>query len=342
MNVQNAITLFDYAWYLKNGYSIKGIEKNNLKVFSTFACGGGSTMGYKLAGYDVIAANDIDPQMQAVYLKNHDPKHFYLCPINELLDKELPKELHDLDILDGSPLCSVFSVAGQRDKNWGKAKKFREGQSKQVLDDLFFDFINLVCKLRPKVVVAENVKGMIIGKAIGYCKMIQEKMYNLGYDMQLFLLNSASMGVPQARERVFFIFSRFDLGLPKLKLQFNFEQIPFKEISDDQDQTKSMTVLTEKYWERAKEGTEVGKFKSIKKVFAHKPISTILATNRHFHHKYKRPLNNRELTLAGSFPLDYNFMKIDPGYLIGMSVPPVMMAQVAHQIYLQWFLSLKK
>lgn len=342
MNAQNATSLFDYAWYLKNGYSTKGIEKNNLKVFSTFACGGGSTMGYKLAGYDVVAANDIDPQMQSVYVKNHNPKHFYLCPINELLEKELPQELHDLDILDGSPPCPVFSVAGQRDRNWGKAKKFREGQSKQVLDDLFFDFINLVDKLRPKVVVAENVKGMIIGKAIGYCKMIQEKMNKLGYDMQLFLLNSASMYVPQQRERLFFIFSRSDLNLPKLKLQFDFDAIPFRDISDDEDQTQNITDLYLKYWAKAKEGKAVGKFKSLKKVHSHLPMATILATNRHFHHKFPRNLNKRELSLAGTFPLDYNFAKIDPGYLIGMSVPPVMMAQIAHQIYLQWFLLLKK
>lgn len=54
---------FPYKWNLKDGYPAKGIEKHGLKVFSTFACGGGSSMGYKLAGYDVIGANDIDPQM---------------------------------------------------------------------------------------------------------------------------------------------------------------------------------------------------------------------------------------------------------------------------------------
>ena len=51
--------MFNYKWYLKDGYPDKEVEKHNKKVFSTFACGGGSSMGYKLAGYDVIAANDI-------------------------------------------------------------------------------------------------------------------------------------------------------------------------------------------------------------------------------------------------------------------------------------------
>ncbi len=51
--------MFNYRWNLSDGYNVEGIEKHHKKVFTTFACGGGSTMGYKLAGYDVIAANDI-------------------------------------------------------------------------------------------------------------------------------------------------------------------------------------------------------------------------------------------------------------------------------------------
>lgn len=59
---------FPYKWYLKDGYPAKGIKNHKSTVFTTFACGGGSSMGYKLAGYDVIGANDIDPQMEKVFL----------------------------------------------------------------------------------------------------------------------------------------------------------------------------------------------------------------------------------------------------------------------------------
>ncbi|XBO87446.1 hypothetical protein AAGG52_04690 [Bacillus licheniformis] len=52
--------------------------------------------------------------------------------------ENLPDELFNLDIFDGSPPCSVFSIAGDREKAWGKEKAFREGQAKQSLDDLFF------------------------------------------------------------------------------------------------------------------------------------------------------------------------------------------------------------
>ena len=101
-----------------------------------------------------------------MYIKNHAPKYSFLEPIQTFKDRnDLPSELYNLDILDGSPPCSTFSMAGQREKNWGKAKKFREGQEMQVLDTLFFDFIELAKKLQPKVVVAENVRGLLLGNA---------------------------------------------------------------------------------------------------------------------------------------------------------------------------------
>ena len=81
-------------------------EKNGLKVFSCFACGGGSTMGYKLAGCEVIGCCEIDHRMNEVYIKNHNPKHNFLMDIrefNKIPNEELPEELFNLDILDGSP-----------------------------------------------------------------------------------------------------------------------------------------------------------------------------------------------------------------------------------------------
>ena len=131
---------FPYKWYLKD----TTFTKDKGKVFSCFACGGGSTMGYKLAGFDVIWCNEIDPRMNRIYVINHRPKYNYLEGIQTFkLKKNLPQELYNLDILDGSPPCSSFSSQGKRELDWGKEKKFREGQTVQVLDTLFFDFIDL-------------------------------------------------------------------------------------------------------------------------------------------------------------------------------------------------------
>ena len=136
---------FPYKWTLKDAV----FTKDKGKVFSCFACGGGSTMGYKLAGFDVLGCNEIDPKMIEAYKANHNPKYAYLEPIQTFkLRTDLPDELYNLDILDGSPPCSSFSMAGNREKDWGKDKVFREGQAMQVLDTLFFDFIDLAKKLQ--------------------------------------------------------------------------------------------------------------------------------------------------------------------------------------------------
>ena len=126
-----------------------------------------------------------------------------------------------MDILDGSPPCSVFSTAGAREKKWGKEYYFREGQEVQKLDDLFFHFIDTAERLKPKIVIAENVRGLILGNARGYVKEIFLALDKAGYDAQLYLLNAAKMGVPQSRVRTFFIARRKDLKLPKVKLEFN-------------------------------------------------------------------------------------------------------------------------
>ena len=76
----------------------------------------------------------------------------------------------------------------------------------------------------------ENVKGITIGKARGYCNEIIKRFKALGYVPQVFILNAATMGVPQRRERAFFIAQRADLEKPKLKLDFREPQIFFGEV----------------------------------------------------------------------------------------------------------------
>lgn len=197
-------------------------------------------MWYKQAGYEILWTCEIDPQMDKVYQHNFPTPYHYLMGVQDfknIPNEELPNDLFDIDILDWSPPCSTFSTAGLREKARWKEKKFREGQAKQVLSDLFFDYLDVVEKLRPKVVVAENVSGLMKGNAKGYVKMIFQRFRELWYEVQLFLLNGATMWLPQRRERVFFVAHRKEFNLPKLKLEFNEKPILFKEIHD-----KSWTV----------------------------------------------------------------------------------------------------
>jgi DNA (cytosine-5)-methyltransferase 1 len=334
---------------------LKAVPKNGLRVMSTFACGGGSSMGYKLAGCDVIAANDIDPEMAWHYKRNLNPKYYFLCPISDLLTADLPSELHELDILDGSPPCSTFSMAGSREKAWGKKKHFREGQAEQVLSDLFFDYLNLVERLRPRVAIAENVKGMIIGNAKGYTKMVMQRFREIGYRPQLFLLNAADCGVPQRRERVFFCALRDDIKRPELRLKPQHRWISAGEATIDlrglnhiEMEDTAPNNTDRKYWHLTDVDSDYGKvhksmsgkdgFWNHKKLSSSVPSLTLTANSDMFNHWGQcRKLTFREWKRLGSFPDDYHAKTDKIGkYMIGMSVPPKMTKAVAEAVIQQW------
>lgn len=324
-------------------------EKNGYKVYSCFACGGGSTMGYKLAGFEVIGANDIDPQMAEIYQKNHNPKYYHLMDIRSLVkEKDLPEEMFNLDILDGSPPCSSFSMSGSREKKWGEKKKFREGQAEQTLDDLFFDFIDLAKRLQPKIVVAENVKGLISGNAKRYVIAINEAFNKAGYDAQLFLLNGSNMGVPQRRERVFFIARRKDLNLPKITMEFNEKPVLFGDIRTDSGIFREMNLDTKMgmLWKNRKKSdvncaTIAERILGKKSYFSEtiiqddKVAPTLVSGSSY--HLYDKPfdVSSNDLISIQSFPQDYDFIKNSYQfikYVLGMSVPPLMTYGVAKTI----------
>jgi DNA (cytosine-5)-methyltransferase 1 len=343
--------LFPYKWNLADGYPSKNITKNDYNVFGTFICGGGSTMGYKLAGFNHLGGVEIDPKIAKVYQLNHKPKYLYLEDIREFVKRsDIPNELYNLDLLDGSPPCSSFSMAGNREKDWGKKKVFKEGQAEQILDDLFFEYIALAKKLQPKIVLAENVKGLIQGNAKLYVKKIFKAFDEAGYNVQLFLLNAASMGVPQKRERVFFICQRKDLNLPKLKLEFNEDAIPFKQFEQTIGSEEKLTPDQLKWWELCKKGNAFssvhpkGHWFNAYKLDWNSIFPTLTASGGNaepFHPEIPRKINTIEYCCGGTYPQDYYFQELEPKYLIGMSVPPVMTAQIANQIKIQWLDKIK-
>lgn len=330
---------------LSHGWKLADLGKakpNGIKVLSTFSGGGGSSMGYKLAGFDVIGGVEIDSDMAAAYRTNLKTDVWGM-PISEFTKKHAAGI--KVDILDGSPPCSVFSLAGKREKGWGIEKKFAEGQALQRLDNLFFEYIELARVLRPKVCVAENVTGMLVGKAKGYVLEIFQAFETIGYKAQLFKLNAAMMGVPQSRQRIFFIAQK--KGSKPVSLAFDAKPITASEaikgVSAEGAEPLSGNLL--RLWKKVRPGQSLarahnrGSFFNNIRCSPARPFPTITAANRPdiSHWDTPRTLSPAELTRAQSFPDDYDYGAKPVKYICGMSVPPRMMETLSREIARQVF-----
>lgn len=333
-----------WKWYKSD---LRSIPKNGLKVFSTFSCGGGSSYGYKLAGYELIGNCEIDDKINAMYVKNHRPRYNFNMDIRRLNQmKKLPDELYKLDILDGSPPCSTFSMAGVREDAWGKEKHFREGQKKQVLDDLFFAFLETVERLQPKVVVAENVDGMTKGNARYYITMVIKEFRRLGYDVQIFRLNAMFMNVPQSRTRVFFVANR--MGFPKLTIQPNEKPVLFKEIASRKAQhmgrhTEAYRLMKEYMIPSDRNIGHINKrvYNKVSQfntniIRLDEVYPTLTAGGCDYREDFMQIMDSDYVSVS-TFPQDYDFNGNSARYVCGMSVPPRMMEYIAKEIARQWF-----
>lgn len=228
-------------------YTVEDVKNSSARelftVISTFAGGGGSSTGYRLAGGKVLAINEFVDEAVKTYSTNFPDTKVVPGDIKKItgttfldLTGLLPG---DLDIFDGSPPCSAFSVAGKREKNWKGAKKdtrlsyfnedgelieegeliektgiksYSDDQVVEAIEDLFLEFIRVAKELKPKVIIAENVKGITMGEARRKLYQFQNDFEKLGYYVTHHVLNAANYGVPQARERLFFVCVRHDVG----------------------------------------------------------------------------------------------------------------------------------
>jgi DNA (cytosine-5)-methyltransferase 1 len=175
-------------------------------VISTFAGCGGSSLGYKWAGYHELLAIDFNDNAVETFKLNFDTpiwnRDIKDCTGQEILDF-CGIQKGELDLLDGSPPCQGFSTAGKRNLS-------------DERNDLFRELVRLITELQPKVFVMENVSGMIKGKYKGKFNEILQTLKDTGYNVKVKLLNAMWYEVPQSRERLIFIGVRNDLGIEPL------------------------------------------------------------------------------------------------------------------------------
>jgi DNA (cytosine-5)-methyltransferase 1 len=173
-----------------------------------FAGVGGLSLGFEQAGFDVVAAVEIDP-IHAAGHKLNFPHCAVICrDIRTLSGRDIRSSAgigkRTVDVLFGGPPCQGFSLIGQR-----------------VLDDprnsLVFHFLRLVAELRPRTFVMENVPGMATGAHTALLSELVDRFKDLGYKVRQphQILNAANFGVPQDRRRLFLLGSRSDTFLPE-------------------------------------------------------------------------------------------------------------------------------
>ncbi|MDR1113440.1 MAG: DNA cytosine methyltransferase [Bacteroidales bacterium] len=162
-----------------------------MKAVSLFTGAGGMDVGFSKAGVSVIWANELDEDAAATYQKNNPETTLRQGDIKKA--KSELSRLIKVDMIFGGPPCQGFSVAGKMDPNDERSK-------------LIWEYLDVVDILKPKVFIMENVKALgELQKWQAVRERIIDTALSIGYSCFSKVLNAADFGVPQKRERVFFI-----------------------------------------------------------------------------------------------------------------------------------------
>lgn len=196
--------------YIEN---LKHLEEEFVKkrekrptAMSFFAGCGGLCYGITSAGFNIVASNELVEDYKKVYQQNFPNARFLSNDIKDISDEEIDailKQYPEIDLFAGGPPCQGFSLAGKRDV-------------KDERNTLFSYYLKIANRVKPKVILMENVKLLTSMKnpSGGLVKDdIIRTFSEIGYTCRFFIVNAADYGVAQNRERVLFIGVRKDLHL---------------------------------------------------------------------------------------------------------------------------------
>ena len=327
---------------------VQAIPWNGLNVISTFSGCGGSCLGYRMAGYRVIWANEFVPAAQKSYQANATAScHLDKRDIREVQPEDILGQaglaIGELDLFDGSPPCASFSTSGKREKGWGKEKQYSD--TKQRVDDLFFEYTRILQGLQPKTFIAENVSGLIKGKAKGFFKEILSALKACGYRVGAKVLDAKWLGVPQSRQRVIFQGVRNDLEFePVFPKPFGYyysvrDALPKNQLFIEAETSISRFAIG-KEWDSLRPGTCSEKYLNLTKPRINSPSPCVTAKGGYpgiasvVHPTEKRKFSIAELKRICAFLDDFILTGsyIQQWERLGRAVPPVMMKAIAETI----------
>ena len=177
------------------------------KLISLFSGAGGMDKGFQLAGFDILWANDFNLDATITY-KNNIGDHIVHGDICSIESSQIRKNPHsefkkeyiidenNLDVVIGGFPCQGFSIANTK-RSMEDERNF-----------LYKEMLRVIKDKKPKIFVAENVKGILSMQKGKVIEMIKKDFESLGYKVDIKLLNAAEYGIPQARERVIIMGNR--------------------------------------------------------------------------------------------------------------------------------------
>lgn len=168
------------------------------KLISLFSGAGGMDLGFIEAGFEVVFANDFNFDAVKTYSYNIG-NHIILADISKIKSYDIPLEKSKVDVIIGGFPCQGFSIAN----------KNRNAEDKRNF--LYKEMLRIVKDKNPKFFVAENVKGILNLQKGKVIELIKKDFENLGYKVDIKLLNAADYGIPQQRERVIIMGNRLNL-----------------------------------------------------------------------------------------------------------------------------------
>jgi DNA (cytosine-5)-methyltransferase 1 len=304
-----------------------------MKVVSLFSGAGGLDLGFKMAGHEIVWANDNFPEAVETYKKNLGD-HIICEDIYKIDVSKIP----DCDIVVGGFPCQGFSIANMK----------RHADDSR--NELYRMLIKVITEKNPKFFVAENVKGILSLEHGEVIKMIMNDFNSIGYTAVYKVLNAADYGVPQLRKRVIIVGVRNDVNFkyeyPTPTHNENGDNGLRKWVSvgdavkniPDPDQPNN--VLNHTYSQfKLKFNGYIGN----RAIDPNKPAPTVTARGDDkggvvvLHHpNNKRRMTCRELATVQSFPLDYEFVGNRSSIYrqIGNAVPPLLGKAIAEQFNL--------
>ena len=312
-----------------------------LRVASLFCGCGGTDIGilgdfdylgkhYSSNNTEIVYANDIEQSACDLFEAN-----FGIRPDNRDIRQVKSEEIPEFDILTGGFPCQSFSIVAQNPKRLGI--KDEKGM-------LFFEMCRILRDRQPKCFIAENVKGIMTANKHEAFPLILKEFEDSGYDVKYTVINAATFGVPQKRERVIIVGFRKDLHIdfqfPSLVIDNEADYVALENCVD-QD-------VPEKYYfsekavagmMRNRESMNKGRAQDVTKpcntVGAHLAKVSLNSTDPVLlvDGRYRR-FTPREVARIQSFPENYKLILSDAAQYraLGNAIPPVMFWYVANQV----------